>query len=108
MAEIFNSVENTSQKTTLEIAEQKFERRLTQLDSKIGKVYSQLDSKIDRVASQLDSKIDRVASQLDSKIDRVASETKAELIKWMFVFWVGQTLTTFGMFQFFLSRHQVL
>jgi hypothetical protein len=28
-------------------------------------------------------------SELNAKIDRRAAETKAELMKWMFVFWAG-------------------
>src|SRR3989338_5870021 len=72
LADIFNTVESSAQRTTLEIAEERFERRL---------------------------------AQLDAKIDKVAAQIKAELIKWMFIFWVGQAITTFGMLQVFLSKH---
>ena len=61
LADIFNTVENSTQKTTLEIAEERFERKL--------------------------------------------ADTKAELIKWMFIFWVGQSVTTFGMLYAFLAKH---
>ena len=59
--DILNTVENSTQKATLEIAEERFERKL--------------------------------------------ADTKAELIKWMFIFWVGQSVTTFGMLYAFLSKH---
>ncbi len=55
--QILDKVEARSQQVTLEIAEQKFEARLT---------------------------------HLDAKIDKVAAEIKAEIIKWMFLFWIGQ------------------
>ncbi len=32
------------------------------------------------------------------------AETKAELIKWMFIFWVGQVAATFGFILLFLKR----
>lgn len=94
LADIFNTVESSAQRTTLEIAEERFERRL-----------AQLDAKIDTVAAKLDAKIDTVEARLDAKIDKVAAQIKAELIKWMFIFWVGQAITTFGMLQVFLSKH---
>jgi hypothetical protein len=32
------------------------------------------------------------------------AETKAELIKWMFIFWVGQLAATFGLLYFFIKK----
>ena len=32
------------------------------------------------------------------------AETKAELIKWMFIFWIGQVAVTFGFILLFLKR----
>ena len=67
LADILNTVESSAQKTTLEIAEERFEKRLAQVETKIA-------------------------------------EAKADLIKWMFIFWVGQGATTLGiLFAFF--RH---
>lgn len=68
LADIFNTVESSAQRITLEIAEERFEKRL----------------------AQLNAKIDTVEARLDAKIDKVAAQIKAELIKWMFIFWAGQ------------------
>ena len=57
LADILNTVENSVQKATLEIAEECFEKRLAQ-----------------------------VQSALQTKI----AQSEARLIKWMFIFWVGQ------------------
>ncbi len=32
------------------------------------------------------------------------SDTKAELIKWMFIFWVGQVATTVGILSIFFKK----
>jgi len=65
---------------TLEIVEEKFERRLSQ---EIGK---------------LDVKITETKADLMTQI----SQTRADLIKWMFIFWVGQVAVILGMlFAFF-------
>ena len=64
--QIMDKVEERSQQVTLQIAEEKFERRRAQVEAK-----------------------------LENKI----AESKAEIIKWMFIFWVGQVIVTFGMMQ---------
>ena len=53
LVEIIDKVEQQAQKATLEIAEERFEKRIAQLDSKIEKA-------------------------------------RADIIQWMFIFWVGQ------------------
>ena len=74
--QILDKVEERSQRITLEIAEQKFEARL----------------------AHLDAKIDRVAAKLKAKM----AEDKADIIKWMFIFWAGQLGTmTAILFVFF-------
>ena len=39
-----------------------------------------------------------------AKLDTKISETKAELIKWMFIFWIGQVAATFGFIFLFLNK----
>jgi chromosome segregation ATPase len=87
---------------------------IEQLDSRTAGLESKIDGLQDRTA-KLESKIDRMeerTARLESKIDRLddrttkvasrieesAAETKAELIKWMFVFWAGAVLSLGGLF----------
>ena len=96
--QILDRVEERNQQVILEIAEQKFEARIAHLDAKIDRVATELNAKIDTVAARLDAKIDRVAAQLTAKM----AEDKADIIKWMFIFWVGQVTTILGiLFVFF-------
>lgn len=65
LTDILNTVEHSTQETTLQIAEERFEKRLAQVEIKI-------------------------------------EQSKAETIKWMFIFWVGQVTTIVGiLFAFF-------
>lgn len=64
---ILDKVEERSQKATLEIAEERFERRLAQVDAKIEQV-------------------------------------KAEIIKWMFIFIVGQFWAIVGVMLAFFRK----
>ena len=61
--EIIERVEDSTQKITLQMAEDRFEKRLAQ-----------------------------VQSALETKI----AESKAEIIRWMFIFWIGQFASIVG------------
>ncbi len=87
LTEIFNKIEERSKEDIIELAEQRFEKRLGRLDAKIEKVKADLDAKIEKVKADLGVKIERV---------------RADLIKWMFIFWVGQVGVLIGiLFAFF-------
>lgn len=47
------------------------------------------------VEKSLEKEIDRLATKEDLlKLDVKISDTKAEIIKWMFIFWIGQVAVT--------------
>ena len=53
--------------------------------------------------NDVNSKI--LATKEDIAVTRtLIADTKAELIKWMFIFWVGQVAVTFGFILLFLKR----
>ncbi len=73
LVELINESNNEQKNNILQFVEEKFERRLAE---EIGGVEGRLTEKI--------------------------LETKAELIKWMFIFWVGQVGVMLGiLFVFF-------
>src|SRR3989339_1634838 len=109
--EILDKVENRTQTTVLTIAEERFEKRIAHLDTKIELVNTQLDAKIESVKTSLNARIDGVQTSLNSKIDVVKAEigtgiesSKAELVKWMFLFWVGQVSVMAAIFFVFLKK----
>jgi hypothetical protein len=58
-----------------------------------------IDNKIDK---GLESKFDIVLATMATK--KELAETKSDLIKWMFIFWVGQAAVTFGFILLFLKK----
>jgi hypothetical protein len=82
-----------------------------QLAGKMGKETAEnlttfIDNKIDQVLESklniLESKIDNLASNMATKTD--LADTKSELMKWMFIFWVGQAAVTFGYILLFIKK----
>ena len=85
--EILNKSIEEQKRDVLEFVEEKFERRLTE-------EISGVKTEITRVRSDLMTEITRVRSDLMGK--------HAEMIRWMFIFWVGQGAVIVGIiFAFF-------
>jgi DNA anti-recombination protein RmuC len=127
LADILDKVEIHTQQTTLAIAEERFEKKIVQLEAKISKqiaelqtqinnVRADLEAKIENVRTDLEAKIDNVRTQLEAKIDGVQANTdtkieglrteiqkvRANMVMWMFIFWIGQISTiTAILFAFF-------
>ena len=71
--EILDKVEERSQKITLEIVEERFERRIAELKGEITTVKSELEVRIEKV--------------------------RADIVRWMFIFWAGQIGILFAFFK---------
>ena len=97
----------------LKFVEEKFERRLSEeiaglevrLTEKILRVETGLSEKISQNYNELSEKISQNYNELSEKISaegRKSAEHKADIIKWMFIFWVGQVGVILGiLFAFF-------
>ena len=86
----------------LKFVEEKFERRLSE---EISGIEVRLTEKIGRVETELSAKISQNYNDLSEKISaegKKSAEYKADIIKWMFIFWVGQVGVILGiLFAFF-------
>ena len=77
----------------------------------ITKLYSLLSDKVGKDAAEnLTSYIDeKIKNEMNDKSLVLATKTdlanvKAETIKWMFIFWMGQVVATFGFILLFLKK----
>ncbi len=133
LVEILDKVEDRSEAHTLQVAEERFEKKLEQTKSELKdninksgtelmEEISKVDKRIEQVKSELKNDINQAKSELreeinrvDKRLEQVKSElrtdianTRADLIKWMFIFWIGQFASIVGvitaiLFAFFKS-----
>ncbi|MDZ7721521.1 MAG: hypothetical protein U5R06_01535 [candidate division KSB1 bacterium] len=86
----------------LEFVEEKFERRLTE---EISKVNERITTESSKVNERMTEEIGKVNERMTEEIAGVKnqiSDTRADLIKWMFTFWIGQIGAIMGLlFAFF-------
>ena len=84
LIELLNKSNETQKEDVLLFVEEKFERRLSEEISKINQ----------RITDEI--------SNVNQRISESISGTKADLIKWMFIFWIGQIGAILGiLFAFF-------
>ena len=65
--------------------EAKVERRLTAFEAKVERRLAAFEAKVVRMIADLDAKFEKRLAELDLRVNVV----RADLIKWMFVFWIG-------------------
>lgn len=77
----------------------------------ITRLYDLLSAKVGKETSEdLTSYIEqKIKGDLADKTSSLATkealaETKTDIIKWMFLFWIGQVAATFGFILLFLKR----
>ncbi len=111
LGSLLSLVEKESSEGALVLAEERFARRLAEtearIDSRIIEVESRLNERIIEVESRLNERITEVESRLNQRITEEVSKLrtemagfKTEIIKWMFLFWLGQLVALFGLLQY--------
>lgn len=63
-----------------------------------NKIKYEVEHKSDTLATKHD------LAQLEIKLTEKFLEGKADTIKWMFIFWIGQVIATFGFILLFLKK----
>jgi len=89
----FNQVDATYRADLRQFNELNFAR----FDVKLEQRVSQLESKLEQRTAQVESKLEQRISQLESKLETKIGTLRAELIKWMFIFWAGTVIPVVGM-----------
>ncbi len=85
LVQILDKVEEHSQSRTLETAEGRFEKQLET-------VKAELKVEIANVKAELKAEIANVKAELKVEIANV----EKHLVKWMFIFWIGQFASIVG------------
>ena len=102
LVELINEAQKETQNNVIKFVEEKFEKRLSE---ELAKVRVELTERIEGVRTDLIERIEGVRTELKSEIEALKTndeKVKSELIKWMFIFWVGQIGAILGiLFAFF-------
>ncbi len=95
LVDLLNRALGESRDGTLALAAEKFERTLSE-------EIAQVNQRITEETNRLDRRISEEIASLRTELLTHAEQTKADLIRWMFLFWVGQLAAILGvLFVFF-------
>src|ERR1041385_8546864 len=100
LVEWFNQVDATYRGDLRELNELNFSR----FDAKLEQRVASLDAKIEQRVAVLDSRIEQRVAELGAQLRREMADQRADLIKWMFIFWVGTVVPLAGLI---LALHKV-
>jgi hypothetical protein len=59
--------------------------------------YHRFDAKLEQRVAELRAELREVGARLENRIDAGLANQRAELIKWMFVFWAGTVIPLAGL-----------
>jgi hypothetical protein len=95
----FNAVDLTYRTELRELNDlnrDRIEARFDAFGAELRAMETRFDAKLRLEVGALDAKLDRLQSLFGKQL----AETRADLVKWMFVFWAGAMLTMIGLRQF--------
>ena len=119
LVDILDKVEEQGTSHALEINEERFEKRLTieianvrsdikvlgeRFDKKLENEIAGVKADIKVLEERFDKKIDTSIAHLRTELKTDIANTKADLIKWMFLFWIGQVATIIGILLVFFKK----
>ena len=93
LVQLFNEAGNGYKAETIDLVGERFERRLTEEGTRLER----------RIAEEV-AKLDKRITEETAKLGVRLADTKADLLRWMSIFWIGQVGAVFGILFAFLRR----
>ncbi|MEW6200787.1 MAG: hypothetical protein AB1546_02350 [bacterium] len=97
LIDLVNKANEKQKEDVLVFVEEKFEGRLTVTEEKFEGKLSIMEEKFDNRLSLVEEKFERRLSEVKSELELKMERIRTDLIKWMFIFWVGQTGVIIGL-----------
>ncbi|MGH7964995.1 MAG: LA_3696 family protein [Candidatus Binatia bacterium] len=88
---LINEAEDNNKKSVIELVEERFGRRLSE---ELSKERAEMSGELGKVRAEMSGELGKVRAEMH--------DLRANLIQWMFVFWIGQIGVLVGfLFTFF-------
>ena len=96
--------ENSSRwsERVLTLAEERFDRRLTEVVASIHGEIAQLEVRLRDEIAQLEVRLRAEIGQLEIRFHKELHEGFSAMLKWSFLFWIGQVAVMSGLLTFML------
>jgi gas vesicle protein len=102
LVSLINEANNQAKGDVLTFVEEKFERRLSEEIAKVNERITTEVAKLQDTITREIAKVNERITGVEARLDVGTARLKAELIRWMFIFWIGQVGVVLGIpFAFF-------
>lgn len=99
VVESMHAIAATMHEHAVELMGERLERRLVEAKGDLRGEMAALKSELKGDMAALKSEFKSDLAALKSELTQQIAEARADLIKWMFVFWLGQAATVLGIVQ---------
>lgn len=90
---LINEAGENNKRSVIEVVEERFERRLAE---EIGKFRAEVAEEISKLRTEMAEGMSKLRAEMH--------DLRANMIQWMFVFWIGQIGVLIGLFFAFLRK----
>ncbi len=97
LVEWFNQVDATYREDLRELNERNFARFRGEMEGGFARFDAKLEQRIAELRAELRSEIAALRAEFKGNLQSGLAGLKTELVKWMFLFWVGTAVTVIGL-----------
>ncbi len=98
-------VESKLEKQIAEV-ESRLEGRITEVESKLEKQIAEVESRLEGRITEGERKLEKQIVEVGAKFEVRLAQVRADLIRWMFIFWAGQIGVLVALFVLFFRLLQ--
>ncbi len=97
LVEWFNQVDATYRADLRALNELNFARFDAKLEQRIAELRAELRGELNELRAELRAELGKLRGELHGDLHGGLAGLKTELVKWMFLFWVGTAVTVIGL-----------
>ncbi len=86
--------------------ESRLEGRITEVESKLEKQIAEVESRLEGRITEGERKLEKQIVEVGAKFEVRLAQVRADLIRWMFIFWAGQIGVLVALFVLFFRLLQ--
>ena len=100
LIQVINEANGENKKSVIELVEDKFEKRVTEVESRINERITEVESRLNERITEVESRLNEKITQVENRLKVEIANVRADLLRWMFIFWAGQIGVIIGLFAF--------
>ena len=103
LVDLLNQVLEDSRREAFAVVEEKFERRLSEELAVTNQHIIETKSALEQQIAELEARFDAKLAETKAELQVQIASVRADMIRWMFIFWVGQLAAMTGILYALLS-----